>query len=80
MEIALGIVIVVLGVLLVACVLAQSGKEKSLSGSIAGSAESFFTKGKGQTKDKILSRITTVLSFVFAILAVVLYILVAAKY
>ena len=80
MEIALGIVIIVLAVILIACVLAQSGKDKSLSGSIAGSTESFFSKGKSQTKDKILSRITTVLSFVFVILTVVLYILVATKY
>ena len=80
MEIALGIVIIVLAVALIACVLAQSGKDKSLSGSIAGSStESFFSKGKGQSKDKILSRITTVLSFVFVVLTVVLYILVATK-
>jgi len=80
MEIALGIVIIVLAVVLIACVLAQSGKDKRLSGSIAGSTDNFFSKGKTQTKDKILSRITTVLSFVFVILTVVLYILVANKY
>ena len=80
MEIALGIVIIVLAVVLITCVLAQSGKDKRLSGSIAGTTESFFSKGKTQTKDKILSRITTVLSFVFVILTVVLYILVANKY
>ena len=79
MEIALGIVIIVLAVILIACVLAQSGKDKSLSGSIAGSAESFFMKGKTQTKDKILSRVTTILSFVFVILTVILYIIVASK-
>ena len=79
MEIALGIVIIVLAVILITCVLAQSGKDKSLSGSIAGSAESFFMKGKTQTKDKILSRVTTILSFVFVILTVILYIMVATK-
>lgn len=80
MEIALGIVIIVLAVILIACVLAQSGKDKNLSGSIVGSTDNFFAKGKSQTKDKILSRITTILSFVFVILTVVLYILVANKY
>ncbi|MBE6546243.1 MAG: preprotein translocase subunit SecG [Ruminococcaceae bacterium] len=77
MEIALGIVISILAVILIACVLLQSGKDKRLSGTIAGAAENFFTKGKGHAKDKILSRITTVLSFVFAVLVVVMYIMVA---
>ena len=79
MEIALGIVLCVLAVVLIACVLLQSGKEKSLSGTIAGAGESFFGQGKGRSKDKVLSRITTVLSFVFVILVVVMYIYVAAK-
>ena len=44
MEIALGIVICVLALVLVACVLLQSGKDKRLSGTIAGAAETFFGK------------------------------------
>lgn len=77
MEIALGIVICVLAVVLIACVLLQSGKDKRLSGAIAGSSESFFSATKGKTKDKMLSRITTVLAFVFVILVVIMYIMVA---
>lgn len=77
LEIALGIVITVCAVILVVCVLFQSGKEKGLSGSIAGSSEGFFSKNKIQTRDKILSRITTVLSLVFAVVAVVMYIYIA---
>ncbi len=77
MEIALGVIICVLAVILVACVLCQSGKDKSLSGAITGSAETFFGKSKGKARDKILARVTTILSFVFVILTVVLYIIVA---
>ncbi len=77
LEIALGIVICVLAVALVTCVLCQSGKDKNLSGTIAGAAESFFGAGKSKTRDKMLSRITTVLSFVFVVLSVVMYIMVA---
>ena len=77
MEIALGIIICVLAVVLVGCVLMQSGKDKRLSGTIAGAAETFFAKGKSKTRDKILARVTTVLSFVFVILVVILYIMVA---
>ena len=80
LEIVLGIIILVLSVILVACVLMQSGKDKRLSGSIAGGAETFFGKTKGKTTDKVFSRLTTVLSFVFAILAVIMYILIAKAY
>ena len=74
LEIVLGIVITLIAAVLVVCVLMQSGKEKGLSGTITGSAETFFGKGKGKTKDKILSRVTTALSVVFVVLVVVMYI------
>lgn len=77
LEIVLGIVATVIAAVLVTCVLMQSGKEKSLSGSITGAGETFFAKGKARTKDKILSRITTALAIVFVILVVVLYIVVS---
>ena len=77
MEIALGIVLVVMAVFLVIAVLMQSGKDKKLSGSIAGGAETFFGKTKGTQYDKILSRMTTVIGVIFAILCVVMYVVVA---
>lgn len=80
LEIILGIVILVLSAILVTCVLMQSGKDKRLSGSIAGGAETFFGKTKGKTTDKIFSRITTVLSFIFAALAVFMFIMIAKLY
>ena len=77
LEIILGIIIILLAIVLIAFVLLQSGKDKRLSGTIAGAAETFFAKGKSQTRDKILARITTVLAFIFAIASVVLYIMLA---
>lgn len=77
MEIILGIIIILIAAVLIALVLLQSGKDKRLSGTIAGAAETFFAKGKSKTRDKMLARITTVLSFVFVIVVVVLYIAVA---
>ena len=74
-EITFGIILCVMAVALITCVLLQSGKEKSLSGTIAGAGESFFSKSKGKTKDKIFSRVTTILSFVFAALVVVVYVI-----
>lgn len=73
-EITLDIIIMVFSVVLIAMVLLQSGKDKRLSGTIAGAAETFFAKGKSKTRDKILARVTTVVAFVFVILAVVSFI------
>ncbi len=76
-EIVVGILIMVTGLLLVLAVLFQSSKDKSLSSTISGAAETFFSKSKTGTWDKILSRATFVLSIIFAILVVVMYLYVS---
>jgi preprotein translocase subunit SecG len=76
LEIVLGIIITVMAIGLVALVLLQSGKDKRLSGSIAGVAETFFAGNGKKTDDKMLSRITTIASFVFVILVVAFYLIV----
>lgn len=73
-EWVLGIAIVVLSVFLVIVVLMQSDKDKKLSGTISGGAETYFGKGKGKSKDKILARTTTIVSIVFAILVITAYV------
>ena len=73
----MGIILCIMAVALVVCVLLQSGKEKSLSSSIAGASEGFFSKGKGKSKDKVLSRITTILAFVFAALVIAMYVVIS---
>ena len=78
-EIILGIILMLLATVVVVLVLMQSGKEKSLSGTIAGAGESFFTKNKGKSKEKTLSIITTALSIIFVVLAVVFVIFVTTK-
>lgn len=70
----LGISLMVLAVFLVVAVLLQSGKDKRLSGSIAGGSETYFGKSKGRSWDKILSRVTTVVAIVFAALVVFTYV------
>ena len=76
MEIALGIIMLVLAVTLVMCVMMQSGKDKSLSGSIAGMSESFLGKDRAKKADKIWNRITIVCGILFVVLDVVMYIFV----
>jgi len=76
-ELVLGIALMVMAVFLIVAVLLQSGKDKDLSGAISGSAETFFAKSKARTWDKILSKLTLVISIIFAILVVVMYIYVS---
>lgn len=73
---ALGGVLMLLSAVLVAIILMQSAKDKSLSGTIAGGAETFFGKTKGRTIDKMLSKLTIVLSSVFVVVAVALVIII----
>ncbi len=76
MEIALGIIVLVFAVFLTAAVLMQSGKDKNLSGAIAGGADTFFSKAKANTWDKVLSKATLIVSVIFTVLVVVMYLVV----
>ena len=76
MALALGIIILVLSVVILALVLMQSGKGKELSGTIAGGNNSYYGNSKTSSKDKILFRITAVLAAIFVILVLVLYLIV----
>lgn len=75
MELALGIVLIVIALALVVLVLFQSGKDKRLSGTIAGGAETFFGKSKATDYNKTLSIVTTIVSIVFAGLVLAMYLL-----
>ena len=73
MDIALGIVLLVLAVALVALVLLQQGKDKNLSGAIAGGADTFFGKSNAAGGSKMLSMVTTIVSIVFTLVVLVMY-------
>ena len=75
---ALGIALIVMGIFLVIAVLLQPSKEeKGLSGTISGAAETFFSKTKGNTWEKLLNKLTMVIGIIFAILVIVMYIYVS---
>ncbi|MBQ8398268.1 MAG: preprotein translocase subunit SecG [Clostridia bacterium] len=76
LEIIIGIVLLIMAIFLVAAILMQSGKDKRLSGTIAGGAETFFGKSKASTMDKMLSKVTTIVAIVFAVLVLVLYVII----
>lgn len=73
MDLVLGIALLVLAVALVVLVMFQSGKDKSLSGTIAGGAETFFGKSKAADSNKALSIATVVVSIVFAVVVLAMY-------
>ena len=75
-EITIGIVLLVMAVFLVCAVLMQSGKDSRMSGTIAGGAETFFGKAKASTWDRILSKLTVVISIVFTLLVLAMYVIV----
>ena len=75
MDIAFGVALLVLSVALIALVLFQSGKDKKLSGTIAGGAETFFGKSKSADHSKTLSIVTAIVSIVFAIVAFVAFLM-----
>ncbi|MBQ1956985.1 MAG: preprotein translocase subunit SecG [Clostridia bacterium] len=77
MAITLGIILLVMAVFLTVAVLAQSGKDKNLSGAIAGGADTFFGKTKGNTIDKLISKITAAVGVIFTLLVIVMYIVVS---
>lgn len=75
MVLFLEIFLLITGIFLVVAVLMQHGKSHGLSGTIAGGAETFFGKEKGKRWDKILSKATTVVSGLFVVAALALFVL-----
>lgn len=63
------------GVTLILAVLFQSGKNAGLSGTIAGVADTFMSKGMAKTFDAKLARATKWIGAAFVVLTLVLNIL-----
>ncbi len=63
------------GVALILAVLFQSGKNAGLSGTIAGVADTFMSKGMAKTFDAKLARATKWIGAAFVVLTLVLNIL-----
>ena len=69
------IILLVFAVFLIVAVLMQQGKSHNLSGTIAGGAETFFGKTKGQSINKKLSVLTTVVAAIFVVLVCAVYVM-----
>lgn len=75
MEIVFGIILLIAAVFLIVAVLMQDGKDRRLSGTIGGGADTFFGKNKGNTMDKMLSKVTSIVAIVFCVVVVIMYII-----
>jgi preprotein translocase subunit SecG len=76
-ELILGLLLGLISLALVVAVLMQPGKDKRLSGAIAGGADTFMSKGKAGKLDQLLGKVTVALCIAFFVLILVLYCLVA---
>ncbi len=72
-QVILGVLLGLVSIALIALVLAQPGKDKRLSGAIAGGSETYFGKGKTAVREKLLNKLTVIGCVVMLILVVVLF-------
>ncbi len=72
MKIALTIVFIVICVALIILVLSQEGKDNNISSTLTGSADSYWSKNKGKSKDAMLAKVTAVLVVLFFVIAILL--------
>ena len=75
-EFIIGGILIAISIVLVAMILMQTGKEKGLSSTLSGSADTYFGKSGGASKDKLLFRLTVIGTIVFAVLAILLVVLI----
>lgn len=76
-EYIFGGLLLAMALFLIVAVMMQSGKDKKLSGAIGGGAETFFNKGKATRNEKRLARLTAVVSILFVISVIVMYIVIS---
>ncbi len=72
MRTALTIAFIIVCVLLSVVVLMQEGKENGLTGTLTGSADTYWSKNKGHSKDAVIKKVTVVLAVLFFVLAMAL--------
>ena len=74
LSIILAVLDLLICVALVVMVLFQKGASQGL-GSIAGGADTFFSKSKARSIDAMLKKATAIVAVVFLVLTIVLYLL-----
>ncbi|MBQ6163329.1 MAG: preprotein translocase subunit SecG [Clostridia bacterium] len=77
-EIVFGCALIVVSVLITVLVLMQKSNDDGLSGAIVGgSADTFYGKNKGRTKEAKLAKMTKYLAVVFFVLVLAAWLILA---
>ena len=66
----LGSVILLFAVIIIAVILLQEGRSKGISGTIAGGADTFLSRGKAKAVDAILAKWTKFIAIGFMALII----------
>lgn len=76
LEIAIGIIIMIVSVFLIGVIMLQEGNSRGM-GSVApeASSESYFGNNRGRTFDAILAKITKICAVLFFVLTIVIGVL-----
>lgn len=61
-----------ISIVLMIVVLMQEGKDSGLSGTLTGSADSYWAKNKGRSKDAVIKKVTVFLAVLYFVLAILL--------
>ena len=67
--------LLVCAIFIVVAVTLQKSGDEGLSGTIAGGSETYYGKDKGPSKEKILGKWTLIVSIVFAVAVIVVYVM-----
>lgn len=76
LKVVLGVFYMLICLIVIIVVALQESKSEGLSSVITGdNSDSYYSKNKGMSKERFLSKLTVVLSVFFAVVAIVLSIL-----
>ncbi|MBQ8504053.1 MAG: preprotein translocase subunit SecG [Clostridia bacterium] len=71
LQYVLSVVLIIIALAIIVLVMLQESKQKGLSGTIGGAADTFFGKNKGRTNEAKLAMLTKVCGTIFFILSFV---------
>lgn len=71
LKMALTIIQVIVGLLMIAIIMLQSGKTDGLSGAISGGADTFLSKNRAKTWDAKLAKITKWVAVAFVVITMI---------
>lgn len=78
-EIALGIVMIIVCLIVIAVILLQQGHRSGVNGVISGAADTFLSKNKARTVNAKLASITKYITILFFVLALIANVIALSK-